>query len=97
MKELDPEYKERVDTLLAIDGEILAKAVQCSFLAGMQLAIRICRNRAGDCKVTGQAAGEMEAQNCAGLIRICQVEIGSGRMGRPKFTEEELDEMDRIS
>jgi hypothetical protein len=99
MEELNPEMKERVDTLIAIDEPVLAGAVQCAFIAGMQLAIRVCRNRAADIRQAGKImtmAGN-EAETCASLIRIMQVEIGSGRSARPKLTKEELEEMDRIS
>jgi hypothetical protein len=98
MKEMPPELKDRLDTLAAIDMEAVSNLVQCAFLAGMQLAIRICRNRAADIREAGKImtmAGN-EADNCAGIIRIVQVEIGSGRSPRPKFTKEELEEMDRI-
>jgi hypothetical protein len=40
---------------------------------------------------------DQEPLNCAAMIRFVQVEIGAGRMARPKFTKEELDEMDRIA
>jgi hypothetical protein len=99
MTESDDEWKERINTLLEIDHDIIAKTVNVAFLAGMQLAMRLCRNRAEDIRSAGKImtmAGN-EADNCAGIIRICQVEIGSGRMERPKFTKEELEEMDRIS
>jgi hypothetical protein len=98
-KQLDPEIKARADALMLSDKDMLAKIVHTSFLAGMQMAMRICRNRAKDARELSMTTTnvEMEAETCAGLIRICQVEIGSGRMARPKFTKEELDEMDRIS
>lgn len=92
---LDPEYKWKAGKLIDADPETLSNIVQCAFLAGMQLCIRICRNRAGDCRVSNQ--DDMEAENCAGLIRSVQVEIGAGRMPRPKFTKEELEEMDLIA
>lgn len=98
-----PEYKlpqeviDSVDMLMAIDVGTVGNIVQCSFIAGMELAMRICRNRASDCKEEGWTIKEYEAFLCAQLIRNVQVEIGAGRMPRPKFTKEELDEMDRIS
>lgn len=94
---LPSEVKARADALVHADIEMVNNIVQSSYVAGMQMAIRVCRNRANDCEVTGQKAAEMEAQNLAGLIRIIQVEIGSGRMQRPPFTKEELDELERIS
>jgi hypothetical protein len=97
MKEIPPEMKDRVDTLIAVDPEIMGKAIHCAFLAGMQLSIRLVRNRADDCKRMGKLDYRQEALVIEGIIRICQVEIGSGRMERPKLTEAELEEMDRIS
>jgi hypothetical protein len=97
--EVPPEYRARVDKLMALDAEVISNVVQCSFLAGLQLAMRICRNRAEDIRSQGKMmtmAGN-EADNCAGIIRLTQVEIGAGRMARPKFSKEELEEMDRIS
>lgn len=93
--ELKEEWKKRTDALIEADDEMLSRIFQTAFIAGMQLSMRLCRNRAEDCKAIGKDDGE--AQNCAGIIRLCQVEIGSGRMQRPKFTKEELEEMDRIS
>jgi hypothetical protein len=91
------EVKEKVDLLLAIDAGAIGSIVQCSFIAGLELAMRICRNRASDCKTEGWTIKEYEAFLCAQLIRNVQVEIGAGRMPRPTFTKEELEEMDRIS
>jgi len=67
------------------------------FIEGMELAIRICRNRAED--YGGDLSKPMcqAAETCAGLIRLVQVEIGSGRQPLPVFTVEETDEIDRIS
>lgn len=96
-KKLPKKEKERVELLMAIDAEQIGQIVQCSFIAGMELALRICRNRAKDCKEEGWTLKEYEAHTCAHLIRNVQVEIGAGRMPRPQFTKEELDEMDRIS
>lgn len=97
MKELPKEMKESVDTLMAIDTPMVAKIVQCSFIAGMQFAMRICRNRAEDMLNIGNDQRSNEAETCASMIRIIQVEIGAGRAGRPDFTKEELEEMDRIA
>jgi hypothetical protein len=94
---LPEEYKERIDLLMAVDNLAVANIVQCAFIAGMELAMRICRNRAKDCKTEGWTIKEYEAFLCAQIIRNVQVEIGAGRMPRPQFTKEELDEMDRIS
>lgn len=94
---LPEKERERIDLLMAIDAGAIGNVVQCSFVAGMELAMRICRNRAKDCKEEGWTIKEYEAFLCAQLIRNVQVEIGAGRMPRPQFTKEELDEMDRIS
>lgn len=94
---LDPEIKKRANKAIEADPRMVASIVHTSFLAGMQLAMRICRNRATDLLKINADARSNEAETCAGMIRICQVEIGSGRMERPKFTKEELDELDRIS
>jgi hypothetical protein len=101
---LPPEYKARMDKMLQEDPEALSNIVQCAFLAGMQLTMRLLRNRAKDLKEIGEnhtsympIIRENEVQNCVGIIRLCQVEIGAGRMARPKFSKEELEEMDRIS
>jgi hypothetical protein len=95
MKEMIPEWKDRMDTLIAIDQEGMNAAIQSAFIAGMQLAIRLCRNRSRDCVNMGR--GGEEAQNCAYIIRFVQVEIGAGRMLRPQFTKEELEEMNQIA
>lgn len=76
-----------------------------SFILGMEFAMRICRNEAsnhkGDPFVYGhtdsRAARATEADLCASLIRIVQVEIGSGRSPLPEFTPDEIDEVERIS
>ena len=77
-------------------------------IAGMELAMRICRNRASDrMKLWTQskrdsrasninAGGQSEALICADMIRVVQVEIGSWRMKLPEFTLEEQDEINRI-
>src|SRR5262245_21996714 len=68
-----------------------------AFIAGMQLAMRICRNRIIACKAINKPEQEYEAMICATEIRLIQVEIGSGRMAIPAFTQEEKDEMRRIA
>jgi hypothetical protein len=65
-------------------------------VAGMELAMRICRNRAEDCRSLRTDHHANEAENCAGIIRIVQVEIGAGRQHLPEFTLEEQEEMNRI-
>lgn len=97
VNKLPDEIKEKVELLMAIDVGAVGSIVQCSFVAGMELAMRICRNRAKDCKEEGWTIKEYEAYLCAQIIRNAQVEIGAGRMARPQFTKEELDEMDRIA
>jgi hypothetical protein len=97
IEDLPPDMKKRVDALLALDHDIMAKAIHCAFLAGMQLSIRLVRNRADDCERMGKPDKRQEALVIEGIIRICQVEIGSGRTPRPQLTKEELEEMDRIS
>lgn len=95
---LPEEVVENIDLLMSIDQETVARIVKCSFIAGLQLAMRICRNRAKDGKeMRAMTMVEAEANRCAELIRICQVELGAGRMERPNFTQEEIDEMDRAS
>jgi hypothetical protein len=98
-EQLPEEIKRRADAVLDLDKEMVAQIVHVSFIAGMQLCMRLCRNRAEDIRAVGKMmtmAGN-EADNCAGIIRLTQVEIGSGRMARPTFTKEELEEMDQIS
>jgi hypothetical protein len=94
---LPEKERERIDLLMSVDVGAVGNIVTCSFVAGMELAMRICRNRAKDCKENNWTLKEYEAFTCAQLIRNVQVEIGAGRMQRPQFTKEELDEMDRIS
>jgi len=64
-------------------------------IAGMELAIRICRNRSYDRKRMGR--DDQEALVCEGMIRIVQVEIGAGRQALPEFTIEEQEEINRIA
>lgn len=83
------------------DFDFIPAIQQCaleSFVAGMSLAMRICRNRAEDIRSAGKImtmAGN-EADNCVGVIRIVQVEIATGRSQIPGFTYDEIDEIRRI-
>lgn len=65
-------------------------------IAGMELAMRICRNRAQDYGGDLAEPKCQAAETCAGVIRIVQVEIGAGRQPLPEFTIEEQEEMNRI-
>jgi hypothetical protein len=68
-----------------------------SLILGMELAMRIIRNRAADQKDLAHWDDEQECQNLVGMIRIVQVEIGSGRMPVPSnWTPDEIDEVERI-
>lgn len=78
-------------------------------LEGMEMARRICRNRARDLDPHIDAAqavgGDMlppvvrqnEAETCAEVIRTIQVAIGSGRMDFGDLTQEEKEELSRIA
>lgn len=68
-----------------------------AFLEGMEMAMRICRNRAQDLGGNLDEPGPQHCETCAGVIRIVQVEIGAGRAPYPAFTKEEIDEIERIS
>jgi hypothetical protein len=74
-----------------------------SFILGMELAMRICRNRQADLAVTHsdypKALNLVKNQIdiLIGSIRIVQVEIGSGRVPLPEFSQDEIDEVERIS
>lgn len=68
-----------------------------TLIEGMELAMRVCRNRHQDCMIIGQTIRANEATVCEAIIRLVQVEIGSGRMPLPTFTPSEINEMDRIS
>jgi hypothetical protein len=70
------------------------------FILGMELAMRIVRNRARDLKETVHNGCDChdDLETVVGMIRIVQVEVGSGRMEMPPmWTEEEIDEVRRIS
>lgn len=94
-RELTKEEKRRAEALVDFDPGAVQAILMTGFIAGMELAMRLCRNRAEDLRLMDK--DPLEADTCAGLIRICQVEIGAGRMKRPDFTKEEMDEMDRIA
>jgi len=69
-----------------------------TFIEGMELAMRICRNRAKDCSdLFDDTARSNEAEICSLLIRSVQVQIGAGRQPMPVFTQDEIDEIERIS
>lgn len=81
------------------DFDFIPAIQQCaleSFIAGMSLAMRICRNRAQDLGGDLGNLGPQTAETCAGMIRIVQVEIATGRAGIPGFTYDEIDEIRRI-
>lgn len=63
-------------------------------LEGMQLAQRICRNRAED--VRDNPSRMMEAEICAESIRLVQVGIGNGSMPFGELTADEQDAIGRI-
>lgn len=67
-----------------------------SFILGMEFAMRICRNEADNHKVRNPLRAT-EAELCSAIIRIVQVEIGSGRSPLPEFTDDEIKEVERIS
>lgn len=95
---LPTKFKQELHLLVLQYPELIEQIVMSAFIAGMELSIRICRNRA---KEYGERSRlfdrERGAQSCAAVIRNVQVEIGSRRMQRPEFTNEEMEEMDRIS
>jgi hypothetical protein len=70
-----------------------------SFVLGMEFAMRIVRNRITDLKERGAPEDlKMECENMFGMIRIVQVQIGSGRMALPSvWTPDEIDEVGRIA
>lgn len=81
------------------DFDFIPAIQQCaleSFVSGMELAMRICRNRAQD--YGGDLADPkcQAAETCVGVIRIVQVEIATGRSAIPEFTYDEIDEIRRI-
>jgi signal recognition particle receptor subunit beta len=67
------------------------------FVLGMELAMRIVRNSA-ETSFNGAKPDEMMIEGIVSMIRIIQVQIGSGRMELPDvWTPEEIDEVRRIS
>jgi len=67
-----------------------------SFILGMELAMRIVRNSSGTF-FNGQKPDETMLGSIIAMIRLVQVEMGSGRMALPMFSEEETAEVERIS
>jgi hypothetical protein len=70
------------------------------FILGMELALRIVRNRARAFEEQGIPLSEQphqEAACCDACIRLVQVEIGSGRQSLPEFTSDEIEEVERIA
>lgn len=63
-------------------------------IEGMQMAIRICNNRAEDIKDSLNRS--QEAAVLAGIIRICQVNIGSGISKFGDLSEDEQAAIWRI-
>jgi hypothetical protein len=69
---------------------------QVGFIFGMTLAMRIVRN-CGETFFNGKKPDELMLEGIIAMIRLIQVEIGSGRMKMPKFTDEEIAEVRRIA
>jgi hypothetical protein len=67
-----------------------------SFILGMEFAMRIVRN-SGETFFNGKRVDETALEGINAMIRLCQVEIGAGRMPLPEFSEEEIAEVERIS
>jgi hypothetical protein len=76
-----------------------------SFILGMEMALRIIRNRRKDIAAL-QGKEDLEdpqqqaVATCEGVVRLVQVEIGSGRMRPPypsEWSPEEIDEVERIA
>ena len=67
-----------------------------SFVYGMQLSMRICRNISEDIREKTKKDQANDADNCAGVIRLLQVEIDSGRFKFEGFTPQEVEEVERI-
>lgn len=64
-------------------------------LEGMSLAMRICRNRAEDAPEGSIAwLRANEATLCAEMIRMVQVQIGSGR--QPEIGDLSADELEEL-
>lgn len=62
----------------------------------MEFAMRIVRNSA-ETYFNGKKPDETMLEGINSMIRIVQVQIGSGRMPLPEFTPDEIDEVERIS
>jgi hypothetical protein len=67
-----------------------------SFILGLELAMRIVRNQLGT-SFNGQEPDELLLEGIVAMIRLVQVEMGSGRMPLPTFNAEETAEVERIS
>lgn len=67
-----------------------------SFVLGMEFAMRIVRNTA-ETSFNGKKPDETMIEGINAMIRFVQVEIGSRRMPIPGFTQDEIDEVERIS
>lgn len=74
----------------ATEGEILI-----IFIHGMQLCMRILRN-CGSTYFNGERPKETMLEGIRAMIRLVQVQIGSGRQELPTFSDEEKEEMRRI-
>jgi len=98
--ELTKEQQTKVERMLKLvdqDPSTMAHVFDTALVAGMELAMRICRERARwEVKTGACTKGKPEGEICANLIRLNQVEIGAGRMPRPSFSKDEIDEMNRI-
>ncbi len=75
----------------ATEGEILI-----SFVFGMEFSMRIVRN-CGETYFNGKKPDELMLEGIVAMLRLAQVQIGSNRMELPEFSEEELEEVRRIS
>lgn len=67
-----------------------------SFILGMELAMRIVRN-SHETYFNGKKPPMTMLEGINSMIRLCQVEIGAGRMPLPRFTPDEIDEVERIA
>lgn len=67
-----------------------------SFILGMELAMRIVGNSA-ETYFNGAKPDETMLDGINAMIRLVQVEMGSGRMPLPEFSPDEIDEVERIS
>lgn len=92
--------KELLDSLPGLERERLLGRIE-----GMEIAMRVCRNRAADCHGIRDAANMAqphwtvradEAYTLASVIRLVQVQIGSGRQQFGELAPDELEEIERI-